>query len=74
MDVLQEASGLRVVFDPFGQDHDVLVEALSNQEMLVLVHAEGMDLVACVRVTPHEVVVEDACGNEVYKAIWKEKP
>jgi len=55
-------AGLRIIMDPFGEDHDVLIEAFESGWRL-LIHPHGEDPVFVVELTNTKATVEDAAGQ-----------
>jgi hypothetical protein len=51
VDVRVESGGLRIVMDPFGEDHDILLMPWENGWSIV-VHPHGQDPVVKVRLPP----------------------
>ena len=62
--VKREGHGLRIILDPFGEDHDILIECLA-EKWLVIVHPRGQDPVCGIELTPHRAEVMD-CGGTVF--------
>ncbi len=63
VDVFNESDcGLRIIMDPFGEDHDVLLEAHKDGWRLVI-HPHGQDPAFVVTLTNNKATVEDSEGT-----------
>jgi len=57
-------SSVRIVMDPYGEDHDVLIEQQADK-WLVFVHPWGQDPVCIATLTTKSALVEDNMGNKL---------
>ena len=60
--IQRSETSVRVVIDPFGEDHDVLIEQHAGK-WVILVHPMGQDPVCIIEVNMQKVVVMDDLGN-----------
>jgi hypothetical protein len=62
-------SAVRVILDPFGEDHDVFVECHADK-WLVCIHPAGSDPIVAVELQANNAVVTDLLGKVLIKEEW----
>ncbi len=67
VDVYRTDNAVRIVVDPFGEDHDVLIEQ-HEEEWLVFVHPQGQDPVCVVSLNMKRAIVTNDLGFEITRA------
>ena len=60
--IQRSETGVRVVMDPYGEDHDVLIEQHADK-WVVMLHPMGQDPACIIEVNMQKVVVTDDLGN-----------
>jgi len=63
-------SAVRIIMDPFGEDHDVFVEC-HDDKWLICIHPIGGDPIVVVELRPNSVEVQDSCGKCLIKDQWE---
>ena len=64
-----QADGVRIILDPYGEDHDVLIERRVGHWQ-ILVHPQGSDPVCVVHLNPQKAVVYNLEGDEIARATF----
>ena len=62
-------SAIRIIMDPFGEDHDVLIEC-HDDKWMVFIHPGGNDPFCIAALTHRKAVVMDDFGNVLKQASW----
>ena len=70
VDVRVESGGLRIIMDPFGEDHDILLMPWEKGWSIV-VHPHGEDPVFTIRMTNTEATVVDDWDRPLGKAEYE---